>query len=125
MENKEVKSELNSAIFEEDFQAINEEILKEEKQFKNNYDSIMFLLIKKELNKLNEMFLNSSEKLKEKMKECLLYESLTKLYFLEGNSKITFFLIHKNKIKSLDLKNQNPILFWKSLLQFYENKNKK
>ena len=59
------------------------------------------------------------------MKECLLYESLTKLYFLEGNSKITFFLIHKNKIKSLDLKNQNPILFWKSLLQFYENKNKK
>lgn len=125
MENKEVKSELNSAIFEEDFQAINEEILKEEKQFKNNYDSIMFLLIKKELNKLNELFLNSSEKLKEKMKECLLYESLTKLYFLEGNSKITFFLIHKNKIKSLDLKNQNPILFWKSLLQFYENKNKK
>ncbi len=125
MENKEVKNELTSAIFEEDFQAINEEILKEEKQFKNNYDSIMFLLIKKELNKLNEMFLNSSEKLKEKMKECLLYESLTKLYFLEGNSKITFFLIHKNKIKSLDLKNQNPILFWKSLLQFYENKNKK
>lgn len=125
MENKEVKSELNSAIFEEDFQAINEEILKEEKQFKTNYDSIMFLLIKKELNKLNELFLNSSEKLKEKMKECLLYESLTKLYFLEGNSKITFFLIHKNKIKSLDLKNQNPILFWKSLLQFYENKNKK
>lgn len=125
MENKEVKSELNSAIFEEDFQAINEEILKEEKQFKNNYDSIMFLLIKKELNKLNEIFFNSSEKLKEKMKECLLYESLTKLYFLEGNSKITFFLIHKNKIKSLDLKNQNPILFWKSLLQFYENKNKK
>ena len=125
MENKEVKSELNSAIFEEDFQAINEEIFKEEKQFKTNYDSIMFLLIKKELNKLNELFLNSSEKLKEKMKECLLYESLTKLYFLEGNSKITFFLIHKNKIKSLDLKNQNPILFWKSLLQFYENKNKK
>jgi hypothetical protein len=125
MENKEVKSELNSAFFEEDFQAINEEILKEEKQFKTNYDSIMFLLIKKELNKLNELFLNSSEKLKEKMKECLLYESLTKLYFLEGNSKITFFLIHKNKIKSLDLKNQNPILFWKSLLQFYENKNKK
>ena len=125
MENKKVKSELNSAIFEEDFQAINEEILKEEKQFKNNYDSIMFLLIKKELNKLNEIFFNSSEKLKEKMKECLLYESLTKLYFLEGNSKITFFLIHKNKIKSLDLKNQNPILFWKSLLQFYENKNKK
>ena len=125
MENKEVKSELNSAIFEEDFQAINEEILKEEKQFKTNYDSIMFLLIKKELNKLNEIFFNSSEKLKEKMKECLLYESLTKLYFLEGNSKITFFLIHKNKIKSLDLKNQNPILFWKSLLQFYENKNKK
>ena len=125
MENKEVKSELNSAFFEEDFQAINEEILKEEKQFKNNYDSIMFLLIKKELNKLNEIFFNSSEKLKEKMKECLLYESLTKLYFLEGNSKITFFLIHKNKIKSLDLKNQNPILFWKSLLQFYENKNKK
>ena len=125
MENKEVKSELNSAFFEEDFQAINEEILKEEKQFKTNYDSIMFLLIKKELNKLNELFLNSSEKLKEKMKECLLYESLTKLYFLEGNSKITFFLIHKNKIKSLDLKNQNPILFWKSLLQFYENTNKK
>ena len=125
MENKEVKSELNSSIFEEDFQAINEEILKEEKQFKTNYDSIMFLLIKKELNKLNEIFFNSSEKLKEKMKECLLYESLTKLYFLEGNSKITFFLIHKNKIKSLDLKNQNPILFWKSLLQFYENKNKK
>ena len=125
MENKEVKSELNSAFFEEDFQAINEEILKEEKQFKTNYDSIMFLLIKKELNKLNEIFFNSSEKLKEKMKECLLYESLTKLYFLEGNSKITFFLIHKNKIKSLDLKNQNPILFWKSLLQFYENKNKK
>ena len=84
----------------------------------------MFLLIKKELNKLNEIFFNSSEKLKEKMKECLLYESLTKLHFFEGNSKIKFFLIDKNKIKSLDLNNKNPILFWKSLLKFYENKIK-
>ena len=123
MENKEVKNKFNITNFNDDFFDFKNEILKGEKDFKINYDSIMFYLIKREINYLEELFLNSSEKLNEKMKECILYETLTKLHFFQENSsKINFFLIYKNKIKSLDLKTQNPIQFWKSLLTFYENK---
>ncbi len=123
MENKEVKNRFNITNFNDDFFDFKNEILKGEKDFKMNYDSIMFYLIKREINYLEELFLNSSEKLNEKMKECILYETLTKLHFFQENSsKINFFLIYKNKIKSLDLKTQNPIQFWKSLLTFYENK---
>ncbi len=123
MENMEIKNEFNIKNFNEDFFDFKNEILKGEKDFKMNYDSIMFYLIKREINYLEELFLNSSEKLNEKMKECILYETLTKLHFFQENSsKINFFLIYKNKIKSLDLKTQNPIQFWKSLLTFYENK---
>ena len=123
MENKEVKNRFNITNFNDDFFDFKNEILKGEKDFKINYDSIMFYLIKREINYLEELFLNSSEKLNEKMKECILYETLTKLHFFQENSsKINFFLIYKNKIKSLDLKTQNPISFWKSLLTFYENK---
>ena len=123
MENIEVKNEFNIKNFNEDFFDFKNEILKGEKDFKMNYDSIMFYLIKREINYLEELFLNSSEKLNEKMKECILYETLTKLHFFQENSsKIKFFLIYKNKIKSLDLKTQNPIHFWKSLLTFFENK---
>ena len=123
MENKEVKNRFNITNFNDDFFDFKNEILKGEKDFKINYDSIMFYLIKREINYLEELFLNSSEKLNEKMKECILYETLTKLHFFQENSsKINFFLIYKNKIKSLDLKTQNPIQFWKSLLTFYENK---
>ena len=124
MENIEVKNEFNIKNFNEDFFDFKNEILKGEKDFKMNYDSIMFYLIKREINYLEELFLNSSEKLNEKMKECILFKSLTKLHFFQENSsKIKFFLIYKNKIKSLDLKTQNPIHFWKSLLTFFENKN--
>ena len=123
MENKEVRNGFNITNFNDDFFDFKNEILKGEKDFKMNYDSIMFYLIKREINYLEELFLNSSEKLNEKMKECILYETLTKLHFFQENSsKINFFLIYKNKIKSLDLKTQNPIQFWKSLLTFYENK---
>ena len=123
MENKEVKNKFNITNFNDDFFDFKNEILKGEKDFKMNYDSIMFYLIKREINYLEELFLNSSIKLNEKMKEWILYETLTKLHFLqEYSSKINFFLIYKNKIKSLDLKTQNPIQFWKSLLTFYENK---
>jgi hypothetical protein len=123
MENKEVKNRFNITNFNDDFFDFKNEILKGEKDFKMNYDSIMFYLIKREINYLEELFLNSSEKLNEKMKECILYETLTKLHFFQENSsKINFFLIYKNKIKSLDLKTQNPIHFWKSLLTFFENK---
>ena len=123
MENKEVENEFNIENCNDDFFDFKNEILKGEKDFKKNYDSIMFYLIKREINNLQEIFLNSSEKVNEKMKECILFETLTKLHFFEDNSsKIKFFLIHKNKIKSLDLKTQNPISFWKSLLTFYENK---
>ena len=123
MENKEVKNRFNITNFNDDFFDFKNEILKGEKDFKMNYDSIMFYLIKREINYLEELFLNSSEKLNEKMKECILYETLTKLHFFqEKTSKINFFLIYKNKIKSLYLKTQKPIQFWKSLLTFYENK---
>ena len=123
MENKEVKNEFNIKNFNEDFFDFKNEILKGEKDFKINYDSIMFYLIKREINDLEQLFLNSSEKLNEKMKEYILFKTLTKLHFFQENSsKIKFFLIYKNKIKSLDLKNQNPIHFWKSLLTFFENK---
>ena len=123
IENKKVKNRFNITNFNYYFFDFKNEILKGEKDFKMNYDSIMFYLIKREINYLEELFLNSSEKLNEKMKECILYETLTKLHFFQENSsKINFFLIYKNKIKSLDLKTQNPIQFWKSLLTFYENK---
>ncbi len=123
MENMEIKNEFNIKNFNEDFFDFKNEILKGEKDFKMNYDSIMFYLIKREINYLEELFLNSSEKLNEKMKECILFKSLTKLHFFQENSsKIKLFLIYKNKIKSLELKNQNPIHFWKSLLTFFENK---
>ena len=119
----EIKNEFNIKNFNEDFFDFKNEILKGEKDFKMNYYSIMFYLIKREINYLEELFLNSSEKLNEKMKECILYETLTKLHFFQENSsKIKFFLIYKNKIKSLDLKTQNPIHFWKSLLTFFDNK---
>ena len=52
MENKEVENEFNNENNNDDFFDFKNEILKGEKDFKKNYDSIMFYLIKREINNL-------------------------------------------------------------------------